>query len=215
MARLEGGIFSAPRGSTGGVTFGAARTRTGKVVTARAKTSPSNPNTVPQQEQRNVFRDSLDIVKALGPTIYQDDWNRSVGQLPGFHSMQSIMLNNLTSAGGLNNPDDVALGDLSAITDLAFAAGAASGDLDVTWTPNNGSNGTDADEIVMLAIPSARANRDPVAAVVATASRVDGAATIAGLVAGVAYVVGVYARGAGTAAGLLSLAVWDGGFSKA
>jgi hypothetical protein len=98
MAILEGGIFSNPRGKTGGIVFGAARTRTGKKVTSRLLVPPSNPNTAAQQVQRGKFAEALAIVRLLGSGIYQSDFNRSIGQLPGFQSVTSIFLNALDAS---------------------------------------------------------------------------------------------------------------------
>src|SRR3972149_3079354 len=98
MARHEGGIFSRPRGKTGGIVFGAARTREGKLVTSRLLVAPSNPNTADQQEQRSVFTQSLQCVRSLGASIYQEDFNRAIAQLPGFQAVMSILMNAMTPA---------------------------------------------------------------------------------------------------------------------
>lgn len=208
MARLTGGIFSNPSGSTGGITFGAARTRKGKVVTARQKTSPSNPDTPAQQAQRGKFRSALDIVKGIGPATYQDDWNRAVSQLPGFQSLQSIMLNNLSDTGTLSVPDDVPLGDLQAPQSISVTTGGASGDIQVSWDGAVGANGTDDDVIVAIAIPAAPTPRQTLAATVLTDIRQNEVMEFTDLPVASVCIVAVYARGEGTAEGKLSLVQW-------
>ena len=110
MAILEGGIFSNPRGKTGGIVFGAARTRTGKKVTSRLLVPPSNPNTAGQQTQRGKFADALAIVRLIGSSFYQADWNRAIGQLPGFQSMTSVFLNALDSSKSIGVIPSINLG---------------------------------------------------------------------------------------------------------
>lgn len=208
MARLTGGIFSNPSGSTGGITFGAARTRQGKVVTARQKVSPSNPDTPAQQVQRTKFSEALAITKAIGPTYYQNDWNRAVSQLPGFQSLQSIMLRNLDAVQDLTLPADVPLGDLTGPVDLLVVTGGAAGEIDVTYNNAAGPGYTQNDAIIMISIPVAALDRVTVAAEVDQTTRAAGAEGINGLVAGADYIVGVYARGSGIAEGKLSIVQW-------
>lgn len=152
MAKLEGGIFSRPRGKTGGVVFGAARTRTGKVVTSRLLVAPSNPNTPAQQSQRSIFSNSLQIVRGLGAAIYQTDFNRAIAQLPGFQAMMSIFMNNMNDSFLLDPPQETNLGTLHVPDTLSAAAGVDAGQVSVTLSGENGANGAATDEVVILAI---------------------------------------------------------------
>ncbi len=113
MAKVKGGITGRPAGKVASLIFGAARGREGKVVTVRELVAPSNPRTPEQQAQRGKFQSSLAYVQGWGPDVYQSDWNRSVGQLPGFQSMMSILLNNIQGTPErLTPPDDRQLGSL-------------------------------------------------------------------------------------------------------
>jgi hypothetical protein len=209
MARISGGIFSRPRGSVSDVVFGAARTRTGKVVTAREKVPPSNPNTPAQQTVRNKFKDALQIVKAIGPSIYVTDFNRAVSQLPGWQSLMSIFTRKLDASFTLLEPDDVQLGTLHFPVTFTIATGAGPGEIVLTWSGEFGPNGTAADVLQVIAIPALAANRVTTDAVLANDTRNGSPLTITGLVDGASYQVGVYFRGAGTAAGELSLLKWS------
>ena len=207
MSVLTGGIFSKVSGKTAGIVFGAARTRQGKKVTARELVSPSNPNTAAQQTQRGKFASALLIPRTLGPDIYQSDFNRAVGQLPGFQSMTSIMLNQMDAAKDLSLTIPVNLGSLHAPDTISAAAGIAN-QIDVSLSSELGSNGTAADVPVALAMATTDANRALNGGIVSAEldTRSDEGGTIPGLLAGVEYQIYVYMKGAGTADGLLSLA---------
>lgn len=209
MSRLTGGIFSRPSGKTAGIVFGAGRTRTGKVVTARELVPPSNPNTAAQQSQRTKFSRDLFIVRALGSAIYQSDWNRSVGQLPGFQSMQSIFLGVTDANGLLVAPANTNLGTLDPPADLAVDDSGAQG-FTVDWDDTNVGNGTIGDLVKFFAVPVALANR-------AQASNIKSLLTEDYSNPGIGLtmdatnqdvLVCVWREGQGAAAGLLSVAQW-------
>lgn len=210
MARVTGGVTGRPSGKIAGVIFGAARSRTGKVVTAREKVSPSNPNTTGQQSQRRKFFDALEIVKELGPSLYQDDWNRAVGQLPGFQALMSIMLNNLDGSGTLAAPSTVPLGDLHYPDTVYWLEDPQAGEIDLVITPETGANGTSSDEMVVFIIAAARpvSGKRHVVVSNGAATRATEAVTFTGLTPGTVYICGFYMRGASTAAGLLSQCTW-------
>jgi hypothetical protein len=206
FATLDGGIFSNPKGTLAGIVFGAARTRQGKLVTARRKVDPSNPNTAAQQEQRTKFSEAQFIVRSLGVDIYQSDFNRSIGQLPGFQSMQSIYIKQIDASFELNLVTNINLGTLPKVTGLGAAAGSA-GQIDVSWTGGQSSPATTDDVIVILAVATTAANRALSGGIVVNSSEVRDSevVTVSGLLSGVEYQMYVYARGAGTAEGLLSV----------
>lgn len=207
MSKLEGGIFSNPSGQTSGIVFGAARTRRGKVVTARQLVSPSNPNTAAQQEQRTKFSESLTIVRAIGATIYQGDFNRAISQLPGFQSMMSIYLNNMNSSFTIGSISDTNLGLLHLPDTLTVTAGTT-GVIDVDWSTELGANGTTADQFVAFAVPNDQSNRADfdVMTSVAASIRSDAALAITGLGETIEYSIGMYFRGVGTALNTLTVA---------
>jgi hypothetical protein len=213
MARLEGGIFSRPRGKTGGVVFGAARTREGKMVTSRLLVSPSNPNTAAQQAQRGIFKYALWLVRTIGSAIYRVDWNRAISQLPGFQSLMSVFMNNLTSAGQMSLAiETVNLGTLDVPDALAVSTGSASGELDVTWGATV-VTGSASDTLVLIAMsefPDAGEVTRQVE--INTAQlRSGGSYTFTGLTGGAEYVVAAYCRGAAGSAyeGMLSPCQFD------
>lgn len=135
MSRLEGGIFSRPRGKTGGVVFGAARTREGKLVTSRLLVAPSNPNSAAQVVQRGKFTAALQLTRGVGASVYQADWNRAIAQLPGFQSIMSILMNAMDSDTTFAAaPADTNLGTLDLVASLAAAADTGAGNIMVSWT---------------------------------------------------------------------------------
>jgi hypothetical protein len=206
---LAGGLFSQPAGKIGNVVFGAARDRSGKVVTAREFVKPSNPQTPGQTTQRNKFSQSLDIVREVGPDVYQGDWNRAIGQLAGFQSWMSIMLNAMDDNLDLTQPPTINLGTLHFPNTSNVAVGAA-GEADVTWSTDGGDNGTANDQLQVVAIPSLDTVRDNnlVRVIQDAALRSAGAFTITGLDSGSNYTIVLYFDGAGSADGLLSQARW-------
>lgn len=198
MARHEGGIFSRPRGKTGGIVFGAARTREGKMVTSRLLVSPSNPDTTAQQAQRSIFRDSLNITRSLGAVIYQADWNRGIAQLPGFQSMMSVLMKACGVGRIFTAAPDVNLGTLGFPTDLAIDAEPESGGVSFSWTDTAPIPKHIADTVVILAIENFTATPPDrrVGFSVVTAERADGVALCTGLDTAVDYLCAVWFRGA-------------------
>ena len=207
MSILKGGIFSKPSGKTGGIVFGAARTRTGKLVTARELVPPSNPNTSLQQTQRSKFKSALDLVRRIGADTYRSAWNRSVGQLPGFQSLESIFLNQMAANKDITLVNDVNLGILHYPNSVTTSSPSA-GNLSVTWSSEVGVNGTDDDVVQIIAFDKTDANRQLTNGVILNNEdvRADENVGITGLISGATYEVYVYMIGAGTAEGLYSIA---------
>jgi len=196
MARLEGGIFSRPRGKTGGVVFGAARTREGKLVTSRLLVTPSNPQTAGQVTQRGKFTAALQLVRGAGANYYQTDFNRAVAQLPGFQSMMSILMLAMAADTTFNAaPADTNLGTLAEVASAAAAPGAASGQVAVTWT----SSATNLAQLDTAAIIGFSGNAAAAGTVryVATADQAigDDTKTLSGFTAGEDVLVAIWGRG--------------------
>lgn len=207
MSILEGGIFSRPRGKTGGLVFGAARSRQGKKVTSRLLVPPSNPNTVAQQTQRSIFAECQNIIKRFGPAVYQSAWNRSVGQLSGFNSMQSIYMHQMDSSQELSLVNPVNLGTLHYPDSVVFAPGIGH-NINVTYSSETGANGTAGDQVVALMSAKTAIAREEATGVVVVSSTVrsDGSLIIANQLDVEDVEVYVYCVGVGTAAGLVSVA---------
>jgi len=217
MAKLDGGLLGRVTGKIGGIVFSSARGPAGKLNTARSYVKPANPQTTDQTTQRNFFAAAVEIVRRIGSAIYTNDWNRASGQNAGFQSLVSNILGAKTGTTNWTAPAEVNLGTLHAPATVTLANGPSSGQLKVTWSTELGDNGTTADDVVIICYPenkdgAADATRDE-----ATQTRTDGATgvTFTGLVAGEDHVVGVYLRGAGTAADLLSPCQFGIGTAKA
>ena len=158
MAILTGNVIGDPAGTVGHVVYGKARTRDGKVVTMRRWARPTNPRTAGQTSQRSQFADAVQTVRALGPSFYQVDWNRIDGQLPGFHSLMHLFLENINAAFIYQTPADVPMGTLHVPATQTIAQGPTIGLLDYTWSAEVGQNGDAADDVICFAV---RAARDP------------------------------------------------------
>lgn len=210
MAVVTGGVTGRPAGKLAGVVFGAARSRTGKVVTAREKVRPSNPDSAAQQVQRRNFARAIQSVRGIGPSEYSVYWNRSVGQLPGFQSLMSILLGVTNETGDLSAPPDTPLGDLHYPDNVTFSPGDATGRVEVTFSGETGSNGTADDIVHFYAIPAEAADRDASAPVgVATfQTRIGVNAQITDMIPGAQYLCVMFLEGQGTAEGKLSRASW-------
>lgn len=198
MARHEGGIFSRPRGKTGGIVFGAARTREGKMVTSRLLVSPSNPRTADQVAHRLVFSDCLDITRSLGAVIYQDDWNRGIAQLPGFQSMMSVLMKASGVGRIFTAPPDVNLGTLGFPPVFAIETGGVAGELSAAWSGVAPPPQDPLDIAVFIAIENFTATPPDKrkAFSVYADTRADGVAVIDGLESGSSYLGAVWFRGA-------------------
>lgn len=210
MAKQTGGILGTPSGKIAGIIFSSARSRAGKVITAREKVSPSNPKTPAQVVQRNKFATVVDLTRKWGPAIYQVDWNRSVGQLPGFNSVMSIWLGAIDDALLFAVPSVTPLGDLHNPDTLTFAAGAQTGEVKLTWSTELGANGTDDDKAVMIVQRQDASSGNLVAISPGGAPRSLGATgiTLGGFASGEGTVVAIYFRGDGAADGNLTQATY-------
>jgi len=210
MAKQTGGILGTPSGKIAGIIFSSARSRTGKVVTAREKVSPSNPRTPAQVLQRNKFASVVDLTKFWGPSIYGVDWNRSVGQLAGFNSVMSIWLGTIDDSLVYGVPPVTPLGDLHNPATITFAVGPSAGDVGVIWTTELGANGTDADDVVFIAQREDATNGNLVVVSAGVEQRDDGVAGIVleGFAASEGTILTFYLRGVGAADGNLSHAAY-------
>lgn len=206
MAKQIGGPLGRTSGKIAGIVFGAARSRSGKVVTVREKVSPSNPNTPDQSNQRSLFKAALDRVKLLGPDIYSDDFNRAVGQLPGFQSLMSLLLNNLDTSGDFKSWPDVPQGDLHYPDTVSITQGSTTGNISFEWSTENGTNGSVSDQVVMLAIRTSKSSTSKLVSINVSNERQDGGVikNITGLEAGASYICVFYLVGGTSNPGMIS-----------
>lgn len=211
MAVIIGGLHGRARGNVGGIIYGAARSRAGKVVTARELVIPANPNTAAQQNQRSKFASVLDTVRAIGPDTYRDNWNRSVGQLPGFHSLESILLHVISDEDVYDEaPPDTPLGTLHFPNEYAVTSEAV-GTIDITFSNEFGDNGVSSDVVDGFAIAATAVEDAPHAVhhIVGTPTRNDSPVVIDTVLDVTDYMVVVWLRGALLGTARLSKAQWD------
>ena len=213
MSRLTGGLFSSPSGTTAGVTFGKARTREGKVTTAREYTVPSNPNSAGQQTQRSKFSSAKDIVRYSTAGWYQEAFNRAVSQLPGFQSMMSIIINALSDAFLMSAPPQTNLGSLDSPQSLGYEAINGSTEITVDFSSVIPLKGNAADEIFAIAIPATSAKRGTlspafVSLAAVTRNTAPAVITVPALVTNDVYIIGIFAVGVTTNVGVKSPCTW-------
>ena len=210
MSKLTGGIFSKPSGQTAGLVFGSARTRAGKVATVRELVPPSNPNTPAQSVQRLKFKESLNIVRLIGASIYRDDFNRAISQLPGFQSMMSIIINSLDDNLTLSPPPTTNTGRLHFPLEIN-SVNTTNDRVRVEFTTELGASGSGADKVTMLAISKQTIGQNDRRAVVVSkdaGERSDGFAEVNTGLNDTEFIVCTYFQGSDIFEGFLSEARW-------
>ena len=211
MAIVSSGLHGRPSGNVGGIIYGAARTREGKAVTARELVIPSNPDTVAQQVRRNIFSQALHATRQLGPECYQEYLNRMIGQLPGFQSLMSLVINNTADDYSMDVPAETPLGKLLSVSGLTDPAMGGSGtEIDLTWTDNTGSLGGATDLAKIIAIKETASPVIPRDAIFFQdgSTRASAGTTLDGFLIGRTYIIGVFFEGTGNFAGQLSNIKW-------
>jgi hypothetical protein len=211
MAVVKGGLHGRPRGAVAGIVYGAARSRQGKVVTAREYVVPGPTEDADVLAQRSVFASILYAVRYLAAACWQVDFNRAIGQLPGFHSIMSILLGSCPYSDKLLVPPaDTPLGNLYTPVFSPVPHGSVAGSITITWTTGLGINGTDLDRLVVILVEKEQTAGNIRGANYKgeVADRTDGTVDIATGASGTDWVVGCYFRGAGTAEGLLGPVKW-------
>lgn len=194
MGRLEGGIFSTISGNNNGLVFGKARTRDGKKTTVRQKVNPSNPRTTAQVNQRNRFTAALQIVQALGRSIWTIAWSNVIGGLPGFQALMSRFTDALSEEGTtLSAVAATTLGNLSFPS--SFSASAGTDQINVSWNTTPGDPGDASDIATVIAVEATDAGPDFSRTVIVdqSAIRSDGSVALpsTGIAAG-DFIVGLY-----------------------
>lgn len=215
MSKLTGGIFSKPSGQTAGLVFGSARTRTGKVATVRELVPPSNPNTAAQSVQRLKFKEALKIVRGIGATVYRDDFNRGISQLPGFQSLMSIIINSLDDNLVLSPPSATNIGRLHFPLDFEFVE-TDTASVKIEFSQELGQTGSLSDKVSMLLIQKQPSfNESPRLIIVKkeAGTRLGGIVTVGTGVADTEFIICTYFRGSDLFDGDLSEARWIEGTS--
>ena len=211
MAKVIGGLHGRPSGNVGGIVYGGARTRTGKVVTARELVFPSNPQTAAQVLQRLIFKQSLYATRHLTASLWQEYFNRAIGQLPGFQSMMSILLDNTNNSEEFESPPDTPLGNLHVPDTQTVITGAgAAGTVTLDWTAELGLNGTVDDVLRGIMISKDPSNTDErlVEVVDGVIDREDAQYVWNVDQTATDVVIGMFWVGVGTAEGLLPPVKW-------
>jgi len=136
MALVQAGIYSRPAGKAGGIVWGAARTPSGKVATAREYVVPTNPDTVAQQHQRLIFRTAAALANNAGLSLLDPPWNNAIGLLPAWQSFMSHALRSLEWDAGLSKAvwmDDPPTLSLGPCYMPVMTATGGAGALTVEW----------------------------------------------------------------------------------
>ena len=159
MAKLFGGITGRPSGKIGNIIYGAARTRRGKTATARATFSPSNPNTPPQQAQRNRMRSLSQTAKRWNPTRGRAQWSVIEGNLPVYQSILRLLFQASDAEGNLTIPRPVSLGPTPELRNLQILSGGGSGALLISWNAHQGEGALFTDQVQIFYTAGAKIDR--------------------------------------------------------
>lgn len=166
MSKFPGGIFSKASGQVSGLVFSQARTRQGKLMTARQLVIPTNPQTFKQQNNRYAQTIATRMVTTLGPGIYRNDWDEQAGMNAGYASLLSIIRQNYKASNILDPgyastwvsiPPQSSLGDLH-FPDTFSISSPSSGEVDFSWSTELGSNGSGTDQAVAVLFDGASTN---------------------------------------------------------
>jgi len=150
MSIVRGGIYGDPLGKTGAIVWGKARTYYGKEPTTRRYVIPHDPQTVDQVERRDIFRMAVNVAKFAGSALWQNAWNDTLGELPGWHSFLSWAIENL-EPGALEidwtaTPSEKLLGPV--YMPSVSTTGASSGQVKLTWTSEVPGDHASADDLL-------------------------------------------------------------------
>jgi len=211
MAIITGGLHGRIRGKIGNIVYSSARSRTGKIVTAREWVMPGAITDSDVLKQRLIFKCTLHCVRYLGEGLWQADFNRAIGQLPGFHSMMSLLLKATDrDSRELGEPPNTPLGPLYAPIVTFTTHGTIGGSIIASWSDSLGVNGTDADMLNFFGCEVTGSEEGVRVGVdwAATAVRSDQTVDIPTGASTTDWIAGVYFQGAGIAAGMLSLCQW-------
>ena len=211
MAVVKGGLHGRPRGAVAGIVYGAARSRQGKVVTAREYVIPGEITDAKVIAQRAVFGSLLYSTAYLAAQCWQTDFNRSVGQLPGFQSIMSVLLKACPYATKtLAAPPDTPLGNLYTPGFTVITHPSTAGSIRLSWTTGLGTNGTTADPVVVFIIEAGytTGNIRPAFWKGEVSTRTVGTIDLTTGSSGMNWICCAYFRGAGTAVGNVSAAKW-------
>jgi len=211
QAIVKGGLHGRPRGLLSGIVYSSARSRTGKIVTAREYVIPGEITDQDVLDQRILFKQAVYACRYLGSGLWANDFNRAVGQLPGFHSMMSIIcLATDRETFNLGEPPDTPLGSLYAPTVTFTQHGSTAGSITATWSGYLGLNGTDADVLNFFGIEVIGSEEGIRSAVdwATSAVRSDLTIDIPTGSSTTDWIAAVYFQGAGTAEGKLSRCQW-------
>ncbi|GAH94777.1 unnamed protein product [marine sediment metagenome] len=211
MAIITGGLHGRARGKINGIIYGGARTRLGKVVTAREYVIPSPSATTTQVYQRNSFACALYATRYLAAALWQDDFNRAIGQLPGFQSIMSIIIKATDrETRVMTPPPDTPLGNLYCPSFNVVEHTTIAGSITITWDAELGLNGTDEDVFKVFGVAKEGSEEGVRIANYfdEEATRVDTTLNVDTEESGFHWVVGCYFQGAGTAIGKLSVVKW-------
>lgn len=136
MALHTSGINGRLTGKNGGSVFSVARTRYGKMTTSREYVIPANPDTVLQQQVRELFRRASLHGGLVGSVNYAADWNNTLGELPGWNSIVGWSRDAMEYSGGIYQWSDPvpakSLGPVYMPLVTGTHVGAA-GSIDLTW----------------------------------------------------------------------------------
>jgi hypothetical protein len=107
-----------------------------------------------QAQNRELFANAIQAVGKLNPDNRIGAFNRSTSKLPGQQSLTSIIRNQLKYAAGAfeikYRPPDLPRDGLHFPDSITFAVSSSGATVDVSWSTENGSNGSGTDIMIVF-----------------------------------------------------------------
>jgi len=125
MTTVDSGVYGKPRGTTGSVTWGKARSRWGKKASGRTYSPPTSFPVGEWDENKTKTKIAIAIQSGLNEDTWKVGWNNQYRRLPGFQCFTRFLTARITSQPDplpyrwVYYPTDVSLG---AVTPTEFLA---------------------------------------------------------------------------------------------
>jgi len=136
MAKHLGGIYSKPSGKAGSIVWGRARTFYGKLATSREWVIPTDPNTDDQSDRRLDFASAIHVATLVGTPIWQQSWNNTLGDLPGFQAFTGHLIDSIQAVDHvptvIATPPDKSLGPVY-MPEFTWQTTPAGGHIKAIW----------------------------------------------------------------------------------
>lgn len=148
-----GHLFNNFQGNTIDLIVARARGREGTILTMRALTPASNPNTAEQKAQRSKFSRATTYASALARILSQTDVIDKDSGLVRYHACMSLLLDAQDNAGNITLPKTWLPNALHFPDTVSYYQPPGSNNVDLSFSTELGSNGSPLDRWWWFALP--------------------------------------------------------------